>query len=305
MAFVNLQNCMDNCSQPDQFVDVPLAVNELDNCMKAVTSAHEFYIGLLDESQDDYDVLCEEVESRMSLLLATVMKTKITFRSYDARSQISTTFPLKQKIPKITFRPLDHDGVELWFQNLQDTFLGHGLTPTDQDACFSILIGLLSKDEAMVINSLSIMDPRPHDIFEKAKELLVSRFQKPWHFRLGSALNQPLNGRKPSAALNTFRLAVSHFSQDDVEKYFILRSLPPTIRTLLCGNTALQTADEMAKAADEAMMNFETGTSHQFTSNSVNTLHLERDMRFSIRNSGKRQGTAKKDVSTLILSSNL
>ena len=122
----------------------------------------------------------------------------------------------------------------------------------------------------------------------------LSRFQKPWHFRFGSALNQPLNGRKPSAALNTFRLAVSQFSQNDVEKYFILRSLPPTIRTLLCGNTSLQTADEMAKAADEAMTNFETGTSHQFISNSLNTLHLEKDMCFFHKKFGEKARYCKK-----------
>ena len=78
---------------------------------------------------------------------------------------------------KVLFRPLDHDNMRLWMRQVEDVF--ETMCITSQLNKFTTLTTLLSADEATVIQDLTLAQPRPDDVFEHAKLLLFTRYDRP------------------------------------------------------------------------------------------------------------------------------
>ena len=71
-----------------------------------------------------------------------------------------------------------------------DVLIAHGLESEAQNQRFARLCMHLTQEEAMVVQSLSLSSPRPSNIYDKAKSLLISQFQKPFVQHFGEAITR-------------------------------------------------------------------------------------------------------------------
>ena len=109
--------------------------------------------------------------------------------------------------------------------------------------------------------------------FSSAKALLLNAFSLSTEQRLEKAFGLQLDSStdKPSQFLARFRLYKREATMDDVEKWALQRSLSEDIRLSLQNNKNIQTADDMAKAADALVQ------SKSFRSSSVSAAALHQD----------------------------
>ena len=253
LCFEELTNFIATCSEVSN-VNTDRAASELKELMSTTSQAHVSFVRSV-EDQEDVEPVLDEVYSTLASLKSSARRLLVSFEK-SVQTVIPTPAP-RTKLAKISFRPLDRSSVSLWFSNLEDLFEAHGVTKQNQNQRFVHLSSLLNQEESMVVHSLSQTDPRPEDIYEKAKQLLVTCYQAPWIKRFPKAMATRRSGMKPSAYLNQFELTVGKFSIDDVTRYIILRDLPASIRSQLSRDSSLTTAAQLAEAADVALSNFE------------------------------------------------
>ena len=152
---------------------------------------------------------------------------------------------------KISFHAMTHDDCRLWFMKLEDVFAAQGISSqTNKFAPFSTL---LTEEEAYVVRDLTMMgDERPSNVFDAAMSLLIKRYELTVHQRLTRALS--MSGlevdEKPSQWMARFRHAGGEWDRGDVERWALLRHLPPSLRTTLELPTPQLSMDELLQKAD-------------------------------------------------------
>ena len=151
---------------------------------------------------------------------------------------------------KVTFRPLDHDNVQLWTRQVEDVFDTMGID--GQLNRFTTLTTLLNDSEATVIRDLTMTDPRPHDIFDQAKQLLYARYDRPVHERLTRAIE--MGGfdtdESPSQWLARFRQTRGKCTIDDLDRWALIRHMPISLHPTLDALQPPPTLEEFVKHAD-------------------------------------------------------
>lgn len=151
---------------------------------------------------------------------------------------------------KVTFRPLDHDNVQLWIRQVEDVFDTMGID--GQLNRFTTLTTLLNDLEATAIQDLTMTDPRPRDVFNQAKQLLYARYDRPVHERLTRAI--AMGGfdtdESPSQWLARFRQTRGKCSIDDLDRWALIRHMPVTLHPTLDALQPPPTLEEFVKNAD-------------------------------------------------------
>ncbi len=134
---------------------------------------------------------------------------------------------------KVTFRPLDHDNVQLWMRQLEDVFETMGID--GQLNRFTTLTTLLNDSEATVIQDITMTDPRPQDVFSQAKELLCTRYDHSVHERLTRAI--AMRGfdtdESPSQWLARFRQTRGNCTIEDLDRWALIRHMPTALHPTL------------------------------------------------------------------------
>ena len=151
---------------------------------------------------------------------------------------------------KVLFRPLDHDNIRLWMRQVEDVF--DTMCITSQLNKFTTLTTLLSADEATVIQDLTLAQPRPDDVFEQAKLLLFTRYDRPIHERLTRAITMGgfEEDEMPSQWLARFRQTRGDCSIDDLEPWALVRQMPHVLHPTLDALQPAPSLDEFVKHAD-------------------------------------------------------
>ena len=146
----------------------------------------------------------------------------------------TTTWSSTVKGCKVSFRPMTHDDCELWFMQLEDVFAAQGIV--SQVAKFAALTTLLTEEEAYIVRDLTMLgEARPKEVFYEAKQKFMQRYQLTVNQRITRAL--AMGGieaeEKPSQWMARFRHTGGKWNREDVERWAVLRRLPPSLRTTL------------------------------------------------------------------------
>ena len=162
---------------------------------------------------------------------------------------------------KISFRAMTHDDCRLWFMQLEDVFAAQGIS--SQTNKFAALTTLLTEEEAYVVRDLTMMgDERPSTVFDAAMSLFIKQYELTVHQRLTRALSMSgLDvGEKPSQWMARFRHAGGEWDRGDVERWALLRHLPPSLRTTLELPTPQLSMDELLQKADTLYVTLPSAT---------------------------------------------
>ena len=161
----------------------------------------------------------------------------------------------------ISFRAMTHVDCRLWFMQLEDVFAAQGIS--SQTNKFAALTTLLTEDEAYVVRDLTLMgDERPSNVFDAAMSLFIKRYELTVHKRLTRALStrgQEVD-EKPSQWMARFRHAGGEWDRGDVERWDLLRHLPPSLRTTLELPTPQLSMDELLQKADTLYVTLPSAT---------------------------------------------
>ena len=163
----------------------------------------------------------------------------------------TTTSSSTAKGCKVSFRPMTHDDCELWFMQLEDVFAAQGIV--SQVAKFAALTTLLTEEEAYVVRDLTMLgEARPRDVFYEAKQKFMQRYQLTVNQRITRAL--AMGGieaeEKPSQWMACFRHTGGEWNREDVERWALLRRLPPSLHTTLQLPTPQLSIEELLVKAD-------------------------------------------------------
>ena len=162
---------------------------------------------------------------------------------------------------KISFRAMTHDDCRLWFMQLEDVFAAQGIS--SQTNKFAALTTLLTEEEAYVVRDLTMMgDERPSTVFDAAMSLFIKQYELTVHQRLTRALSMSglEVGEKPSQWMARFRHAGGEWDRGDVERWALLRHLPPSLRTTLELPTPQLSMDELLQKADTLYVTLPSAT---------------------------------------------
>ena len=144
----------------------------------------------------------------------------------------------------ISFRAMTHYDCRLWFMQLEDVFAAHGIS--SQTNKFVALTTLLTEEEAYVVRDLTMMGDEVHPTFSTPR--CHSSSNDTVHQRLTRALS--MSGlevdKKSSQWVARFRHARVEWDRGDVERWALLRHLPPSLRTTLELPTSQLSMDELA-----------------------------------------------------------
>ena len=145
---------------------------------------------------------------------------------------------------------MDHDNVLLWIRQVDDVF--DTMRIDEQLNRFTTLTTFLNDSEATVIQDLTMTDPRPHDVFDQAKQLLCARYDRPVHERLTRAM--AMGGfdtdESPSQWLARFRQTRGNCSIDDLDRWALIRHMPLSLHPTLDALQPPPTLEEFVKHAD-------------------------------------------------------
>ena len=154
-----------------------------------------------------------------------------------------------EKLPKVTIRNFDSQNPAVWFQDLEVQM--DALSVTKESSRFAILNGLLGAEQSLVIYPITQdkTNPKPYDA---AKKLLLNSFLMSIDQRLEKAfaLQLDLEEEKPSQFLARFQILCDKADMNDVQKWFIKRSLPDDVRLTLENDSTLKTSKDLVQAAD-------------------------------------------------------
>ena len=209
------------------------------------------------EQQMETVQLCAD-EKQVAVLEARVNHTislseELLRKAIRIKSNISEITPVINTTggpKKVTFRPLDHDNVKLWIRQLEDVFDTMGIN--GQLNRFTTLTTLLNDSEAMVIQDITMSDPRPENVFDQAKHLLTVRYDRPVHECLTRAI--AMGGfdtdESPSQWLARFRQTRGKCSIDDLDRWALMRRMPSSLHPTLDALQPPPTLEEFVKHAD-------------------------------------------------------
>ena len=222
--------------QLDRYVDSQMAA--------AVLCADEGQVALLDRRVDGAITAAE-------IQLGQAAKMKSTMHTTSS-STVAKSVP-----KKVTFRPLDHDNVQLWMRQVEDVFDVMGID--NQLSRFTTLTTLLNDSEATVIQTVTMADPRPPDVFDQAKRLLLARYERPVHERLSRAI--AMEGfeadESPSQWLARFRQTRGECTIDDLDRWALIRRMPPSLHPTIEAMQPPPPLEEFVKHADRLIKTVE------------------------------------------------
>ena len=215
--------------QLDKYIEAQMAAVEL--------CADEDEVTLLDRRVDE-GINAAEVQLRHAAQRNTITPS-------TSSSTVMTSVP-----KKVTFRPLDHDNVQLWMRQVEDVFDAMGIT--SQLNRFTSLTTLLNDSEANVIQTVTMADPRPPDVFDQAKRLLLARYERPVHERLSRAIAMAgfEADESPSQWLARFRQTRGECNIEDLDRWALIRRMPPSLHPTLEAMQPPPPLDEFVKHAD-------------------------------------------------------
>jgi len=209
------------------------------------------------ERQMDIAELCADEQQ------VTVLDTKVDRIISASDTQLRNAIRIQSNIlvtqsvsntvrgpKKVTFRSLDHDNVQLWIRQVEDVFDTMGID--GQLNRFTTLTTLLNDSEATVLQDITMSDPRPHNVFDQAKQLLYTRYDRPVHERLTRALAMGgfESDESPSQWLARFRQTRGKCSIDDLDRWALIRHMPPSLHPTLDALQPPPSLEEFVKHAD-------------------------------------------------------
>ena len=146
---------------------------------------------------------------------------------------------------------MTHEDIYLWFMQLEDVFVVQGIVA--QVTKFAALTTLLTEEEALVVRDLTMLgDVRPSDVFNEAKLKFGQRYRLTVDQRINGAL--AMGGidtdEKPSQWIARFRHTGGDWNREDIERWALMRRLPPSLRTTLELPTPQLSMDALLVKAD-------------------------------------------------------
>ena len=174
-----------------------------------------------------------------------------------SRSEGSTVSSHNGRLPKVTIRNFDEVNPTYWFQDLEIQFNALGIT--SQPQMFASLCSLLDAEKALVVHPITV-DKHHETPYTSAKELMLDCFSYTKDQRLEKAfgLTFSCEDEKPSQFLARFRILCNQTGVDDIQQWFIRRSLPNNVRLTLQNDDTIKTVDDLVKKADNLIRSTQT-----------------------------------------------
>ena len=114
------------------------------------------------------------------------------------------------------------------------------------------MAGLLSEEEARVMQPVTLSPGDYPTPYSSAKDLLVNAFSRSIDDRLEKAfgLAPSWDEEKPSQFLSRIKLLIRDAKTDDILQWMVRRQLPGDMRVTLANDVTVKTSDDLVKKAD-------------------------------------------------------